>query len=197
MPIAAVTAAAMFGQVGFFYGEATPAEWEPAARWALAGWIAVTAESVSLYIGWHAHDALLARNFRAAARRRLASYAMALVVAGVNYWHFSDGGHPTPLAVVFALFSAISPWLWGMHTRREMHLQLIADGVIDKTGAQFAPDKWLNFPVHTFRARRYSIMHNITDPATAWRDYHADRDRRQARRRGATGAAAEPSGGAC
>ena len=185
-PITAVTLTAMFGQVVFLHDEAAPAELPELARWAVAVWIAGAVECVSLYIGWQAHDALLKKNFRAALRRRVASYAIALLVGGINYWHFSDGGDPTPLALIFGLCSALSPWLWGMHTRREAHLQLVADGVIDRNGAQFSSEKWLNFPIHTWKARRYSIMNNITSPVRAWDEYHADRAARCSQRR-ATG----------
>lgn len=182
VPIAAVTCAAMFGQVGFFHDEATDPDWHTAARWGLALWIAATIESVSLYIGWHAHDALIRGHAAAAARRRRAAYGIAAVVAGINYWHFSDNGHPTPLAVTFALLSALSPWLWGMHSRRARQIQLVAEGGADNTGAQLDPSKWKHYPLQAWGARRYSVLHNITDPERAWAAYQADREASRARR---------------
>lgn len=181
-PVALVTAFAVFGQIGYGFENYTA----PGTAWVLRVLIAVgaavTIESIANYVQWHAHDALLMGATATAARLRRASYLIAVLVAGVNYTHFADGWAPTPGAVVFGLFSASQPWLWGMHTRRAQQLQLMREGKVDATGAVFSAERWRAFPYRTWLARRYSIANGITDPRQAWEGSEADRLLRQAAR---------------
>ncbi len=126
LPLVVVTGFAVYGQVRYGYAHYPPKGTLELGKWVIALGAAVAVESIALYVAWHAHDALLAGATATAARLRRASYAIALGVAGINYAHFAADWMPTPAAVVFGLFSASSPWLWGLHTRRAQHVQLCA-----------------------------------------------------------------------
>jgi hypothetical protein len=165
-PIGLVTGFAVGGQ--FAYGLEEYKQGSLAVTVLIAVGAGAAAESISLYVQWHAHDALLHGATATAARLRRASYLLALAVAAVNYSHFSDGWKPTPAAVVFALFSASSPWLWGLHTRRAQRMQLLREGKVDSTGAVFSAERFRAFPIRTIGARRLSIDLGISDPRIAW-----------------------------
>jgi hypothetical protein len=179
-PLLVVTGAAVYAQVSYGYGHYSPADWPIGARFAIAVGAALGIESIALYVQWHAHDSLLRGATATAARQRRASYLIALAVAGVAYAYFSDNWRPTPAACVFALFSAVGPWLWGLHTRRVHHMQLLREGQVDSSGAVFSAERWRAFPIRTFMARRWSIDYGITDPRQAWESYRAEQANRQA-----------------
>jgi hypothetical protein len=181
VPLLIVNAAAVYGQVAYAFGEIAPPGWPGAARLGLAVLFAAAVESVAVYVGWHAHDALLAGATATAARLRRASYAIAAAVAGVNYAHFAGPGMtPSAAAVAFGLLSLLSPWLWGLHTRRVQHVQLRDAGAVDGIGATFSAERVRAFPIRSWAARRWSIDHNISDPVAAWAGYNAARAARRA-----------------
>lgn len=175
IPILIVNAVSMWGQASYGHDHLVPSglDFPDSARWGIGVTGALAAEVVALYVNWHAHDALLRRDHLTAGRLRRAAYAIALLVATVNYTHFAtDGWKPVPLAVVMAMFTVLSPWLWGLHTRRRQHMQLQAAGVrADAAGAVFAPARIWWFPIRSMMARRWSIDHGVTDPIEAWEGY--------------------------
>jgi hypothetical protein len=176
VPLLIVNAAAVYGQIAYAYADIAPAEWRMPARVALSVLFAAAVESIAVYVGWHAHDALLSKATATAARLRRASYAIAATVAGINYAHFAGAGMtPTAAAVAFGLLSLLSPWLWGLHTRRIQHVQLVDEGAVDGIGATFSAERVRAFPIRAWAARRWSIDHNVTDPAAAWAGYNAER----------------------
>lgn len=177
VPLLLVNGAAVYGQVAFFYEKVAPHGWPAIGKVVLAVVIALAIESVSVYVGWHAHDALLNKAGNTAARLRRASYLIAAIVAGINYAHFADPDKPLGLnaaALAFGLLSLLSPWLWGLHTRRLQHVQLRREGVIDATGAVFSGERVRSFPIRAYLARRWSIDHYVTDPRQAWEGYNAE-----------------------
>ncbi len=179
-PLLIVNSAAVYGQIAYAYESIAPQAWLMPARLGLSVLFAAAVESIAIYVGWHAHDALLSKATATAARLRRASYALAGIVAGINYAHFAGPSlAPTAAAVAFGLLSLLSPWLWGLHTRRAQHVQLLDEGAVDRTGAVFSAERRRAFPLRTWGARRWSIEHNITDPAAAWAGYNADRLLRQ------------------
>jgi len=179
-PITLVTSFAVYGQFAWGLENLPPHTLIPI--WVIAAGAALAFESLSLYVQWHAHDALLRRDGTRAARLRFGSYLFAGVAAAVNYSHFSNGWAPTPGAVMFALFSMSSPWLWGLHTRRAHNIQLRSEGRYDDTGALFSAERRRNFPIRTWLARRYSIDYGITDARIAWEAYRTYRLTRRAAR---------------
>lgn len=180
-PLLAVNGLALVGQVGYGLDHLSPGAAWP-VRLAVAVLFAGALESIALYVGWHSHVALLVGASASAARLRVASYVVAGVVAGINYSHFADGTSPTAPALAYGLVSLLSPWLWGLHSRRELHLALERAGVVDHTGARFSAERWRAFPWRTRGARRWSIDHGITDPREAWTGYAAERAARPPRR---------------
>jgi hypothetical protein len=180
VPLLIVNAAAVYGQIAYAYAAIAPAEWRMPARVALSVLFAAAVESIAVYVGWHAHDALLSKATATAARLRRASYAIAATVAGINYAHFAGTGMaPTAAAVAFGLLSLLSPWLWGLHTRRIQHVQLVDEGAVDGSGATFSAERVRAFPIRAWAARRWSIDHNVTDPAAAWAGYNTERAARR------------------
>jgi hypothetical protein len=182
LPLLLVNAAAVYGQVAFFYESVAPAGWPILGKLALSILIAAAIESIAVYVGWHAHDALLMKASATAARLRRASYLLALLVGAINYAHFAGTGFfdPTAASVAFGLLSLLSPWLWGLHTRRAQHVQLTKEGAIDVAGATFSAERIWAFPVRAYLARRWSIDHYVTDPREAWDGYNADLARARA-----------------
>lgn len=184
VPLMLVTGFAGIGQVLWALDHVAPPDWVWPLRIAMAIGAAGAVESISLNVQWHAHDAHVHGRMSSAARLRRASYAIAGLVAAINYAHFAaPGGGPTPAAVMFALFSASSPWLWGLHTRRVREIHLAESGAsVDITGAEFSPIRWRLFPLRTYGAWRWSVDHSITDPQRAWDGYRADRAEHRAAR---------------
>lgn len=180
VPLFIVNGAAVYGQIAYAYEDIAPADWPAQAKLALSVLFAAAVESIAIYVGWHAHDALLSKATATAARLRRASYVIAAAVAAINYAHFA-GQHmaPTAAAVAFGLLSLLSPWLWGLHTRRAQHVQLLDEGAVDCTGATFSAERVRAFPFRSWAARRWSIDHNITDPAAAWTGYNTARQARR------------------
>ncbi len=180
-PLILVNLAAIYGQLAFFYQHVAPATWPIPGKIALAIVVALAIESIAVYVGWHAHDALINKLGRTAARLRRASYAIATLVAAINYAHFADFTEATgnklglnAASVAFGLLSLISPWLWGLHSRRARNIQLAKEGVADATGATFSGERIRSFPIRAYLARRWSIDHYITDPKAAWEGYNAE-----------------------
>jgi hypothetical protein len=177
VPLLLVNGAAVYGQVAFFYENVAPATWATPGKLTLAAIIAAAIESISVYVGWHAHDALLNKAGNTAARLRRASYVIAAFVASINYAHFATFGPDNTLglnaaAAAFGLLSLLSPWLWGLHTRRMQHVQLRKEGVVDAAGATFSGERIRSFPLRAYLARRWSIDNYVTDPRQAWEGYN-------------------------
>jgi hypothetical protein len=129
-----------------------------------------TLESIAVYIGWHAHQALLSGD--SAIKLRASSYFVGAIVGGLNYEHFAgNGGAPTVKSAVFGLMSLISPWLWAMHGRYANRKRLRDLGLIDERAPHFSGGRWVHFPVQTLGALRWGIANNVQDPAAAWDGY--------------------------
>jgi hypothetical protein len=192
-PLLIVNAVAVGGQVSYAYADVAPAGWVPAIRLTLAIGFALGVESIALYVNWHAHDALLQKAHATAARLRRRAYLVAAVVGSLNYAHFAGPRlTPTAAAVAFGMVSLLSPWLWGLHTRRLQHVQLLREDLVDETGAEFDTARRRAFPFRTWAARRWSIDHHVRDPRRAWDCYNAERAARKAER--AALRSARPSG---
>jgi hypothetical protein len=175
VPLVLDTGLAMTGQVIALLGITESSGWPLGARIALSIAASAGFESLSLSVQWHAHDELLRNATLQAARRRLASYGLAIGAALLQWWHFSDHWAPTPLAFMFAVFSVMSPWLWGMHTRRRQAIILAARGTSDTHGAVFGLSRWFAFPLVTPRVWRHSIDTFTDDPRAAWESWKATR----------------------
>ncbi|MDM4720131.1 hypothetical protein QTQ03_26560 [Micromonospora sp. WMMA1363] len=185
LPLLLINGGAAYAQAAYAYNQIAPADWNTTSRVAFAIAFAAALESIAVYVQWHAHDALLLKAHATAASLRRAAWVIAAVVAAINYAHFADGIAPTAAAVAFALLSLLSPWLWGLHTRRAQHVQLLAEDadLIDDAGVEFSPKRRRMFPIRSLMAARWSIEHNERDPRKAWDGYHTERAARTAARK--------------
>lgn len=109
-----VNAAAVWGQAGWALDHIVPAEWTSMgmAALALSLGFALAIETIGVFLALsadHAED----RDIPAGGIR-LGSYAIGLVSGALNASHW---GWTSAAAIAFALLSAISPFLWGIHSR--------------------------------------------------------------------------------
>jgi hypothetical protein len=128
--------------------------------------VSAALESIAVYLAWQAHLAQLADD--SALRLRLAAYAVALIIGALNYSHYMlPGWRPTPAAVVFGGMSAISPWLWSAHSRRESRDSLKARGLIEDHAVRLGATRWF---WHAYRCTRITwaaTWAGVTRPAGA------------------------------
>jgi hypothetical protein len=158
VPVALVNSVAFIGQFAYLNANVP---WPVVARVL----IAVTVESIAVYLAWHAHLAKMAND--TAMRLVLGAYAVALLIATVNYSHFAHDWHPTPLAVIMGLASLISPLLWGVHTKRASRDKMMAmePPLIDPHAVRLGGTRWLWHPVRSFRAMDWATWHGVNEPA--------------------------------
>ncbi|MFI6238315.1 hypothetical protein ACIBEF_00385 [Micromonospora sp. NPDC050795] len=184
LPLLLINGGAAYAQAAYAFEEIAPAYWNTPSKVAFAVAFSAALESIAVYVQWHAHDALMLRAHATAASLRRASWGIAAVVGAINYAHFADGMQPTAAAVAFALLSLLSPWLWGLHTRRAQHVQLLAEdaNLIDEGGVEFSPQRRRAFPWRSWQAKRWSIDHGERDPRAAWEGYNEERRARKAER---------------
>lgn len=155
--IVGVNAVAVLGQVEAFKG----------FDWPLIQAIAVAAvvESIAIYVGWHAHVALVEGD--SVMRLRLTSYAIAAGVGALNYHHYAPDWVPSEKAIMFGFASLLSPWLWAMHSRHQHRAQLRAAGLIDPRAPKFSALRWLLWRRETWAALRWAVRHGEQSPSAA------------------------------
>lgn len=160
IPVLAVNACAFLGQLGYLRTHLL--------AWGLPGQllVAFALESMAVYLSYHAHVARLADD--SVFRVQTAAYSLALVIGAMNYSHWSGPHwHPTPIAVTFALMSAASPWLWGVHSRRESRDALKAAGLIEGHAVRLGANRWLWHPIKSVRVTSLAAWEGITNPGEA------------------------------
>jgi hypothetical protein len=166
VPIIGVNTVAFYGQFSYFR---TLAEIPRGMQVIMAA----SLESIAIYLAWKAHQAQLADD--SALRLRLGAYLVALGIGALNYWHWcGPRWHPTPLAVVFALASAISPWLWSVHSRRESRDALKAAGKIDPHAVRLGATRWIWHMYRCVRVMWAATWIGETRPAEAIKLIQAD-----------------------
>jgi len=159
IPVVLVNAVAFYGQLAFLRVH-LPA---PSAVQAL---VAVALESIAVYLAWQAHLAQLADD--SALRLRLAAYGMALLIAAMNYSHYAAAHwRPTFAALAFGLCSAISPWLWSVHSRRESRDILKAKGLIEPHAVRLGVTRWVWHPLRSPVVMWHATWAGENDPAKA------------------------------
>ena len=160
IPVLAVNACAFLGQLGYLRTHLL--------TWGLPGQllVAFALESMAVYLSYHAHVARLADD--SVFRVQSSAYSLAIVIAAMNYSHWAGPHwHPTPIAVTFALMSAASPWLWGVHSRRESRDALKARGLIEGHAVRLGANRWFWYPLRAVRVTRIAAWEGITNPAEA------------------------------
>ena len=169
IPVVLVNIVAFYGQLAFLRTHL-------AAPSAVQALVAVALESIAVYLAWQAHLAQLADD--SALRLRLAAYGMAALIAAMNYSHYAAAHwRPTFAALAFALCSAISPWLWSVHSRRESRDALKARGLIEPHAVRLGVTRWMWHPWRSFWVMRDATWAGENDPAKAiaLADAHAAR----------------------
>ena len=156
--IIAVNIVAFAGQLGFIRDH---------LQWPLAGDIlfAGALESIAIFLAYHAHLALISND--SATRLRLASYGFGLIIGLLNYTHYSVNWKPNFEAVALGLMSASSPWLWGIHSRRESRDMLLANGLIDPHAARLGVNRWFWHSWWSIRVMYRATWVGETDPMKA------------------------------
>jgi hypothetical protein len=159
IPVAMVNATAFIGQFAFIRVH---------VPWILPGQVlaALTFESVAVTLAWHAHVAAMRND--SATRLKLGAYLVALVMGGMNYSHYA-GPHwrPTVMAVGLAMMSAMSPWLWGIHTRRASRDKLMALGLLEPHAVRLGANRWTWHPLRSSRVMYWATWHGVNEPARA------------------------------
>ena len=159
VPIVLVNAVAFCGQLAFLRVH---------LPWPLAGQVlvAVTLESVAVYLAWQAHLALAADD--SALRLRLAAYSFAAVIGVMNYSHYMAAGwRPTFAAVTFGLMSVSSPWLWSVHSRRVSRDALKEASQIEAHAVRLGMTRWTWHPVLSYRVMRLATWAGENRPKEA------------------------------
>lgn len=143
VPVVLVNSTAFIGQFAYLRQH---------VPWAVPGvvLVAVTFESVAIYLAWQAHLATMAND--SATRLKLGAYSFALVMGAMNYSHYAaTKWQPTVMAVGMGFMSALSPWLWGVHTRRASRDKLMALGLIEQHAVRLGATRWT---WHAYRSAR-------------------------------------------
>lgn len=167
VPVLTVNICAFLGQLGYLRAHLL--------AWGLPGQILVafTLESMAVYLSYHAHVARLADD--AAFRIQASAYALAAVIGAMNYSHWAaPHWHPTPIAVTFALMSTVSPWLWGIHSRRESRDALKARRLIEPHAVRLGTNRWFWYPWRSAKVTRLAAWEGVTRPGEAIALYCAE-----------------------
>jgi hypothetical protein len=175
VPVLAVNACAFLGQLGYFHTHLT--------AWGLPGQLLVAAalESIAVFLSYHAHIARIVDD--PAFRLQMSAYALALVIGALNYSHWASADwRPNPIAITFALMSAVSPWLWGIHSRRESRDLLKASGLVESHAVRLGSTRWTWHPYRSARTMFRATWEGTTSPAQAIADDQAARDAARAAR---------------
>jgi hypothetical protein len=161
--IVGVNIVAVVGQVTAFTAStgANGFGWSPLQAVATAAVI----ETIAIYVGWHAHTALIEGD--SVMRLRVTSYAIALGVGALNYYHYAPDWGFDDQAVMFGGASVLSPWLWAMHSRHQHRQHLRAQGLIDPRAPKFSALRWLLWRSETWTALRWAVRYGEQSPVAS------------------------------
>jgi hypothetical protein len=167
VPLLLVNSAASWGQAGWAHEHIAPS-------WVLAGFFAVTIESIGVYLAGMAHAARMAD--QSAGSLQLGAYLVGLFVGFLNYWHWAGPAFaPTAQAVVFGVLSSISPWLWAIYSRYRNRDRLAELGQVDVRGVKLSTSRKLWHPVKSVSVIRFASWEGIIEPNEAVRAWSSSR----------------------
>jgi len=178
-PLFLVNVAAITGQIGWALDHLEIGDAGTVLRWFASIMFGVTAESIALFLQYYANRALLNRD--SAASLYLAAFLVAGLVAAVNFSHWSnpaDGeffGKANATAVIFALCSFASPWLWRIHNRAEYREALRSAGEIDSRAVKLSVSRKILYPIRSFQVIRLAAWQGETNPTKAVEMYETRR----------------------
>jgi hypothetical protein len=169
VPVIGVNLVAFYGQFTYFHSlQQIP--------FLMQVIMAASLESIAVYLAWQAHRARLKRD--SAFRLRVGAYAAGLGIGALNYWHFcGPGWKPTPLAIVFALASVISPALWGVYSNRVSRDDLKADDLIEDHAVRLGFTRWFWHPLKCMMVQSRAAWAGENRPAAAialYEEYKAE-----------------------
>ena len=159
IPILLVNSIAIVGQLEF---------WHTALPWPFAAvaLFAIALESIAVFLAYHAHLSQVSND--SSLRLRWASYAMGIVIGLLNASHYLGPNHTiTAAAVGIGIMSAISPWLWAVHTKRKSRDKLKAAGLIDSHAVRLGMNRWLWHPLKSFGVMRMAAWNGEATPTAA------------------------------
>jgi len=165
VPLILVNGGALVGQSMWAYGKLVDSLLADHHKIAavLAVLFALALESIGVYLALQAHAAMMAD--QASGGLRLASYAIACVIAGLNYTHFH--AQSMDWAVALALLSLVSPWLWAVDSKAAHRAQLAARGIVDPRGVKLSSVRKLAAPVRSAKVWKWAAWAGETDPVKA------------------------------
>lgn len=179
VPLFLVNVAAITGQIGWALDHLEIGTPGTGLRWFAATMFGVTAESIALFLQYYANRALLNRD--SAASLYLAAFLVAGLVAAVNFSHWSNPvegmffGKANATAVIFALCSFASPWLWRIHNRAEYREALRSAGEIDSRAVKLSMARKIMYPIRSFKVIRLAAWYGETNPVKAVEMYETQR----------------------
>lgn len=139
------------------------------------GFYAAAIESVAVTVAAYAHEAQKAND--SALRLKLASYGIGAGVGSLNYWHYAPAfTHPDAKAMSLGFLSALSPWLWGLWSRRKSRDILLHRGLIEERSVKLGSARWT---WHLWRSAHVMFRATWTgekDPARAIADWETGTD---------------------
>lgn len=191
LPLVLVNIMAVMGQFG--WGRSNLDQFgssvDHPSRIVIALLFAGALESLALFQGYYANRAIMRGD--SAAGLYLGAFGTAAVVAGLNYSHYAaetstallglEVPAPTPTAVVFALFSFISPALWRIHSRATNRDRLKAAGEIDARAVRLSWSRKLWHPIRSIRTMYLATWEGVATPAEAVELYERKRAEAKAR----------------
>lgn len=188
VPLILVNLTAMVGQFSWAIEHLTQfgTSKSDLARIIAAFLFAITSESIALVLQYHANRAL--RNRDSAASLYLAAFGVAALVAYVNYSHYAVPVHdqlvpnPTPMAVISALCSVVSPWLWRIDSRAKHRVELRANGEIDSRAVRLSLARKIFHPIRSIGVISLAAWTGESNPADAVAQWEAHRDKIRARK---------------
>jgi hypothetical protein len=202
-PLYLVNSLAVLGQVGWGRNHLTQVGSSPhdLARWAVALLFAATLESIALFLIYFANRFL--ERGDSASSLYVAAFGVSLTVAGINYSHYAEATEktsllglvdvpaPTAMAVVFALCSVASPWLWRIKHRDANRARLAELGVIDTRAVKLSMASKIYYPIRSFQVTRKAVWDRETNPIKAVENWEAHRAVRAAAKEARRAAALE------
>lgn len=165
VPLVLVNLGALVGQSMWAYGKLVDSLLTDHHKVAtvLAVLFALALESIGVYLALEAHAAMMMQ--QASGGLRLASYAIACVIAGLNYSHFHM--ESMDWAVALALLSLVSPWLWSVKSRADHRASLMARGEVDPRGVKLSTARKIAAPIRSMKVWKWAAWAGETDPLKA------------------------------
>jgi hypothetical protein len=135
---------------------------------------AAALESTALYLAYMAHQSLM--NLDSSMRLRLGAITFGLLAGIMNASHYRSHGHLTFVSIATGIMSASSPVLWGIYSRRQSRDKLMQLGLIEPGAVKLGINRWIMYPIKSFRVYRNAAWAGERNPQIAISEYEAMQD---------------------